>query len=570
MKTFIKIGTYYDKILYYNIENSNFYAIDESIEDPNIAFLKEESEFDRIKWLADAKITNDDEIKAIRMANAYILEQIAKEIVMQSKISKMQALEKAQKVIASRRRKRNQIISIVLLCTLFFHRDIINLGNNLKLKVQEGIDDYHHTHQNDDQHLNIFLESLDTNETLDAKVRLAIQSDLNTLVMSDIYIPDNVVKDIGTRISEYDFSNITEDSYIYILPYLIFGESNIVTNMVTEELDEYTNNRAISPSSILFGELIRGDHIKLLEDLFKYGSNSFIKDLAKTYNVSEDEINNLLSIIELVKALPNEARIDEYHQLLGNMIIDCLKGKSVSAYDQYLLSSQIFGGDNEVSNNIFADYNKITVINEDYKKYDLYFDPSSGVDFSLGVYYEKLTKLIKDKGGNLDYQDSDSRFLMYLLYLTHTNPWEYDEDMFTSINTYDEYASSIFSKICLSNTGTVNINPEFIYAYLSSGYINFSELVSATRAPFANEYSIILFREYYACLMEEIKDEDISYSSYEDKFNNIFKQIKNNDINLYNMLMDSLSLNKPLMDNMNLFPLNDDSNDIKKNVYLPN
>ncbi len=567
MNRLVKLGIYADKNLYYDIEKEAFYAIDAQLENTELAEKSEEE-------LESMRITAPDEVKALELANASMIEYLEKKEYLWTSIKKINAKIKAREKEQKKNRKKTQAVGLLMLALLIFKRELLLLGNTINDKVMDGIETYQDTHQNDDEHLEKFVSSLANNETISPQVRLSIQTDLYLLVESDAYIPNGRFKDICKRLEKLNFSRIDEDNYRTMLPYLLFGESNSLTKCISAQLDDKANCQELSKENLLFGELVAGNHDDFLTDLFTHDSRYVIKKMAEYYHVDEKEIEELLELISRYSqsdySIDSLAAKTTFHERLSNIIVDNTKRKtSITDYDHYILSSQIFDGEYTIYNNLFADYAVITVDDATYGSYDLYFDPESGLNLSYGVYYEKLVDLIKEKGNNLDYTDPDCRFLIYLINLAHIDCYDFNYDNFLECIKPEDLASKVLNNIFISNGGKVYMNGEFMFAYLSNKTMNLSEVIKEWQTPSTTFFSIALFQEFYKCLNIDIQEGNIPYEECRDKLAGILSAIEQKDQALYDILMKNINSDTSLINNIQLYPFRLEYNyeDIKKYSY---
>ncbi|MDE6292819.1 MAG: hypothetical protein K2L98_03975, partial [Bacilli bacterium] len=270
--------------------------------------------------------------------------------------------------------------------------------------------------------------------------------------------------------------------------------------------------------------------------------------------------------------LKNELK-ESFYQKFGIIILDYYRDKDQSTYrkvDYLILSSQLFDGDFTVNYNMFS--NKIIIHHKDpvYGDYDLYYDTATGKDLSYSIYYGKLVELIKEKGENLDYNDPDSRFLIYLVTLAHDNLWESKYNEIAECKTAEDLAEKIMNNVFYGSYGKAKINPAFLYGYLSNGKINLSDIISEIRKPSDNVLSIALFKELDHCMRIDLDKGRISYDEYNAQLAKIYDLLKEKDEDLYEMLSTSIIYDTSFLSSIKLVPfeytLKD--GDIKKKYYI--
>lgn len=579
MSKYIYLGTNGNHLLYYNATKDEFYSAEPGYfdmeMDDDICILDEFPSPDQEAKEKAVLITNPYEIAALKSAYESIRiyedkeKRLKRDIKVLSKKSQEEALEK------EKRKKKAFYFSCIFMALIALQPQINSLVDDAGIKIENMIDDYRANHQNDEKHLDEFYKSVQKNTTMSDELKELFNSIFLTLVKSDAYLSDSQVRDICRRLEEFDFTYHNEKTYVYSLPYIIFGDNNYFNRLVTDALDESANNHEPTDLS-MFGMLNVGVSDKLLTSIFTGGEEAYIKELAKIYNTTEDNIQELLYTINNYRHTANKdfksSLKRKFNQNFGSILLDYYRDKEQGDYreiDYLILSSQIFDGDFTVNNNMFSDI--ITIHHKDatYGEYDLYYDSLTGEDISYRVYYEKLVELIKDKGNNLDYDDQDSRFLIYLVTLAYDDCWDYEIDEFINCKTAEDLAQKIINNIFYGRYSLVNINPSFLYSYFYNGQINLSDIISEINTPSNDALSLALFKEFDHCIRMDLNKKGLSHDEYNAKLTKIFNAIQKDNEDLYDLLMKSIIDDASLLSSLKLAPfeytLTD--NDIKKYNY---
>lgn len=560
MNKYIYLGTFGNRFLFYNETKDEFYSSEDEILNEEKAVL----------------INNPNEIKALKIAYESIKNYEKKEKDLNKAIKSLNKRDREEKLANNRRKNIFIFYSFITLTLIAFHSEIQTLASHLSETFEEVVDAYHMSNQNDEEHLNSFKSSIDANSTMSEDLKEIFKNIFANLVESDAFIRNHQVKEMCHRFKNFNFENYDESNYLNALPYIIFGENNGFNKLVSKSLAESASDLEPSEESLMFGLLnILGDGESLTQ-IFIGGKDNYIEDLAKTYNVSESEINDLLNLIISYSESKDEAARakikNEYYQKLGSMLLDYYRNKrDYSSIDYLTLSSQVFDGNFNINNNIFINQIVINVDNPTYGEYYLYYDAKTGEDISYLVYYEKLVELINNKGNNLDYDDPDSRFLIYLMYLTYTDSWDFEYYEFEDINTSEDLAKKFINNIFYGSYGRVSVNPAFLYAYLSNGKINIPDIIGEVKNLETNAFSVALFKELDSCIRIDLNKSNMSYDDYNEVLVKKLDNLKENDENLYNLLMNSIVDDTSFFTEFKLSPFTYtlSSGDIKKYIYEP-
>lgn len=564
MSKYVYLGTKGKQELYYNETKDEFYSAEKGYfafeMDKDICLLDEFKSRDQDEKEKAVLITDPNEIKALKCiyANKKAYENKKRKLKKAIKNLNKKAEEATKEQY--KRNKRAFYFSVIFLTYVLLQPKMPFLVDAASTKMEELLDDYHVNHQNDEAHLASFYESVQKNSTMSDDLKEVFNSIFLNLVKSDAYITDSKVRAICHRLENFDFKNYNESTYSNTLPLILFGEDNSFNSLVSTALDESANNRE-ETDAYLFGLLNIGQDDKLLTSIFTGGEDAYIENLARIYNTKEDNIRDLLNTIRLYKKalnpdLKNELK-ESFYQKFRIIILDYYRDKDQSAYrevDYLILSSQLFDGDFTVNYNMFSD--KIIIHHKDpiYGEYDLYYDAKTGKDMSYSIYYGMLVELIKEKGENLDYNDPDSRFLIYLVTLAYSDLWESELDEFANCQTAEDLAKYIINNVFYGNHAKVDINPAFLYGYLSNGKINLSDIISEINRPNNDALSIALFKEFDHCLRIDLDKGDISYDKYNAKLTKIYDILKEYDENLFELLSTSITYDTSFLSSIKLVP----------------
>lgn len=586
MSKFVYIGGINDKYIYYSEDRDEFYAVDENF----FAFEAERdfevpSDFftpEQLEKLASVRVTDEHQLKSLMFM--YKLLKKYQKIEIFYKV-KDKIREKKESISPEMRKDMSMYFATSCIFTIIAIIVYLNtepLRERLADTYKETVDKYHYEHQNDEENLNSFYDAIEANSTISEEVKSALKADFKVLVESDIYISHNIipkkygVKGICTRITSTDFTNYDESNYIEILAYILLHNKDTVAISLARQLDECANNREPSLESLIFGSIYTDDKTKLLTDIFNYGTDKYIDDLAEYYNVDKKKIKELIDLIdEYSKAESSEEKesaknsfYDKLAIIFSNYYRD---NKNVKEIDKYILASQVYNGEFKYSNNLFNNTFTITYNDPTYGTYNLYFDTQTNTDISQAVYFEKLVELIKEKGNNLDYNDPDCRFLLYLTTLACEDDLYYHYDEVTNCITPEELALVIYDRVFSVNTGFANLKPQVLYAYFSNGTICVEDIYREFNIPDDNAFSLALFVEYDKCLRKDIEEGNLSEEDYQKRLETILKWVSKDGEEIYNILTDALNTNSALFSELKLYPFTYSyaNEDIKEYMYVP-
>lgn len=585
MNRFICIGGYGKKYIYYYKERDEFY-ISDAYSFSEFEYPEIDEEFEIVKFtdeqekkLKETKVTDENLIKELR---EYYEKYKKDEELHQKNLKRVRnRIEKYKKNYEKKNRLIKQLrYGITIAGTLAIASVLTKeIRANIVNKIYDGIYVNHLANQNDEKHLTLLKDALNSNETINDELKSLLNADIDLLIERDIYISDILkFEDICNRLKETDFTNYNVDNYQDLLAKILFNKENIIPISLAYQLDEAANNKEASELSLLFGSLTSGVDADLINDYYFYGENKFISDLAKHYEVSNSELKNLLNLLSSYYEASNpdekSSYANEFKKKFSFILTNYYRHKwGSNNLDKYTLASQIFNGEFTLKNNLFLDYTVITYDDSNYGTYDLYFD-RNGVDISPSIYYEKLVNLIKEKGNDLDYQDKDCRFLMYLVIMCYDDGLYSDYEYLTSSTTPEELADKIMATV-FSSDGFTDQRVQVLYSYFTSGFLDSYAIAREVGSPHPDALSLAFFQEFYRCLMLDhengyLSDEDFAwYNDYLDRliFNDTIRSKE--QYAGYNILADILGTDESLFASLKLYPFTYSytPGDIKKYIY---
>lgn len=583
MYKFVYVGGIDGKYIYYSEERDEFYIVDENffaveaekdIEVPFAFFTPEQ-----LEKLASVRVTDEHQLNTLRYAYKLLKKYQKREVLHRDKIK-----EPKEAISPEMRKDMSKYIATSCIFT------IIAIIAYLKTEPQrerlvdtfkEKVDEYHYEHQNDEDNLNSFYIAIEANSTISEELKNVLKADFKVLVESDIYIPHNImpkkygVEGICTRIEATDFTNYDESNYVDVLAYILFQNKDTVATSLAHQLDECANNRESSLESFVFGSLYIDDKTKLLTDIFNYGTDKYIDDLAEYYNVDKKKIKELIDLIGVynkAESLEEKESVEAlFYAKLAIILSNYYRDKNIKEIDKYILASQVYNGEFKYSNNLFSNTFTVTYNDPTYGSYNLYYDTQTNTDISQAIYFEKLVELIRAKGKKLDYNDPDCRFLLYLTVLACDDKLYYYYDEVTNCTTPEELAHVIYDRVFSINTGFTNLKPQVLYAYFSNGTICVEDIYREINIPDDNAFSLALYAEYDKCLRKDIEGGNLSEEDYQYRLERILEFLSRNGEEAYNILINALNNNISLFSELKLYPFDFyyASEDIIKYILIP-
>lgn len=594
MNRYVYIGSYIEKgeekKIYYNAILDKFYAV------PADFFDKQK---DGLEYLDDLipEDFEDPDIKPYEITNKSELQGLKSVVNFNARIDREDTKEKqnnaSKKNIenGSKEKRKHHYKKAILGCVFVIAACyLMTLAYKpYEKEIKEHIDVLAESLENREatkaRYLDKVTEAIKDNSTIADDIKILWTNDFTYLFNDELFITNSQVADITKRISEGDFQDVNSDNYILELSRVIFGDDYSIYVGLTNQLDDMANEkeRIIPLDSNLFGYLSLGVQKELLKDTIIFGKDKYIEVLANTYGVSGDEIKELTDLLDRYYHSTGKLQ-DDYYSLyiekLGNILIKYYKKKGIlSEYEQFVLVSDIYNvgiysaadvfKTVEINNNLFNDMVVVTVRDNVYGHYNLYFDSITHANITTAFYLEKLAELIKNKGENLDYQDPDSRFLVYLFTLSEKNTLRDEEkkELFTSTD-----ACELADYITLSIFDTydyIRMNPEFAYSYFSNGQINYDEMFSEINDVSRDTLSMAIFIEYERCLRHEVLDGNLSEEKYREQYEEILRKIALYNTELKKIVEDAINSEEPIFKSFNI-PLKDSEcidEAIKKYTY---
>mgnify|MGYP001079286733 FL=1 len=587
MNRYVYIGSYIEKgeekKIYYNAILDKFYAV------PADFFDKQK---DGLEYLDDLipEDFEDPDIKPYEITNKSELQGLKSVVNFNARIDREDTKEKqnnaSKKNIenGSKEKRKHHYKKAIAACYL-----MTLAYKPYEKEIKEHIDVLAESLENREatkaRYLDKVTEAIKDNSTIADDIKILWTNDFTYLFNDELFITNSQVADITKRISEGDFQDVNSDNYILELSRVIFGDDYSIYVGLTNQLDDMANEkeRIIPLDSNLFGYLSLGVQKELLKDTIIFGKDKYIEVLANTYGVSGDEIKELTDLLDRYYHSTGKLQ-DDYYSLyiekLGNILIKYYKKKGIlSEYEQFVLVSDIYNvgiysaadvfKTVEINNNLFNDMVVVTVRDNVYGHYNLYFDSITHANITTAFYLEKLAELIKNKGENLDYQDPDSRFLVYLFTLSEKNTLRDEEkkELFTSTDAC-ELADYITSSI-FDTYDYIRMNPEFAYSYFSNGQINYDEMFSEINDVSRDTLSMAIFIEYERCLRHEVLDGNLSEEKYREQYEEILRKIALYNTELKKIVEDAINSEEPIFKSFNI-PLKDSEcidEAIKKYTY---
>lgn len=370
------------------------------------------------------------------------------------------------------------------------------------------------------------MSSLKGNKTVDPLMKKGIEFLINSFTkeiisQEEIYIDKYI--NINKRIADYDFSNLTimagANDYIDMMCDIFCGNRFIESKMLMRQFYEQLMGLEISDASKIFGYLnvpVKGNVVNSISDA--RNSRKDYVDVLKEASLLTDE--EILDILECLEKYNNKSITKEvmYLKLRHILIPSLTQNYNHWNIDKLALISEIFDGPVSITNNIFSDQYNILYKDSEYGDYKMYIDKATDISLDYKYYHDKLTKLLEEKGNNLDYEDQDTRFLVYLYTLMRLSN-RYDDVIFEN-KTPGELAT------LMMEDGLYSVNKKFIYAYLTNGTINFEDLFSSIRLYNLDALSLAMFQEVNICLREELAARKLDPVEYNDFLMNMIDNLQ--------------------------------------------
>lgn len=539
---------YYDQVLdkFYRLPYDDLRKVGEGFEYTDEFF----SEKFEDSYIREYEITNPDELKALKAILDFKKEKEKVQETFssspndnQTEVIKKENTEEATIEDEKKNKpyKKAIIGSIIVLaaCYALYHA-YTKYERPIKAKINSGIETLSNKEETKDKYLEKISDAIILNNSIPDDIKTLWINDFTCLFNQDIFMLKSHHNKIVNRLNEGDFSNLNEDNYISTLSRVIFGDDYSIYLGITHQLDDVANKKdRDSTNSILFGYLSLGIDNDLLKETLLLGKDQYINILAQTYDVTSEEIEELTNLLDKYYCASDEdknAIYLEYTKKVGDILTYYYLTKDkISECDRFILASDIYNRDAldtdaasksvEINNNLFNEYIIVKVRDNTYGNYNLYFDPESGYDESIPFYRDKIIELFEAKGSNLDYNDPDARFLVYLYVLSYKDTFFMEEkkELFTS-ETSEDLALHIMRTV-FNEFDDVKVNIEFLYGYLSNGKINFDEMFKEIGYFGSDSVSVPLLIEYLRCLNYEVLDGRLSETAYQEQWEKFKKGI---------------------------------------------
>ncbi|MDE6141136.1 MAG: hypothetical protein K2G03_00895, partial [Bacilli bacterium] len=382
-----------------------------------------------------------------------------------------------------------------------------------------------------------------------------------------------------------NFHDITEDNHIFALSKIIFDDDYSIYLGLTYQLDDMANEKdaIYNFDSYIFGYLSLGVKKDVMKETVLFGKDKYIDILAETYNVTPKEIKELTDLLDNYYHSSKEEQskiYQEYVKKLGDILVRFYQTKGkLNEYEQFVLVSDIYNSKIvsaadilktvDINNNLFNDLIVINVRDISYGNYNLYFDSKTHADITTLIYQEKLIDLLKNKGENLDYDDPDARFLVYLYVLAYEDKFTMKDrkELFSSPNA-EELARYIIESN-FDNDYAIEMHFEFLYGYFSNGKINFREMIDEIYGFSDDALSISLFIEYERCLKHEVLEGRLSEDAYQEQYDKLKERIAWGNDEIIEFVENAINNDESMFTDFNLpFSNIEYANDeIKKYTY---
>lgn len=568
---FILIGTHKTSDKTFNIlcdeDSLRFYALAEEADDEEeLEYLYDLMSDKSIQEVIEEKlkpyeITNPNMIEALKCAY-----RTKKEYDLTQAIKKLGAKAKVERT----RKNRRKNISYLLILALFGTGFVGDYANSLAVKHHKEAIEESLTNEKEFENYDAIGWALTDNETISNELREVLFNDFNTLVFSDTPMIENRRNKIIKRLENYDFTNLDKTNYQSALEYILFKDSNILNYCFISSLDECANDLPNSEGTIMFGALTYPFKDEVKNILFVSGEKECIKLLANHYNVTEEEIEEIISLIELYTNSTDEDEkvniYETYQKRLAELLTTYYKNKEeITQFDRYVLASTIFGGDYIITNNVFNEHIWVTHSSDNYEKYTKYYNRYSGEDESMSIYKRKLESLIEKKGSNLDYNDPDCRFLLYLYNFCFQDTFSDRNKDLLSVSSKEELANLIVSRLFVEDdTSFIYIKKEFIYNYFTSGKICEEDIINLVRRLDRDTLSAALYVDTINCLKKEEYINIQDYLQYIEQELNVLKF----EEDLYYQVLNSLQNGESLFSEFSILPQYQDYKDPNIKKYI--
>lgn len=541
------------KYIYCDERTMRFYAMDESFtnEDDGLEYLYDLMEEDyEDEHMQPFRIKNPDMIKALTFAyKARKLMGVRQK--QEEAYKRLNEQDKIQKVKKSRRHMAVWLCFLLLATNqIVYAAASYYFNNKTKAAIEESL-----TEDKQFENYDAFGWALTDNETLSDDLREVLFSDFNRLIFSDTPILEKDRDKIIKRIEKYDFSNLDRSNYLDALEYILFGKENTIASGVASSLDRCANGDLDPSVSGMFGELTVAFDKNMLDVIFINGASNFKESLANIYGVEKKDIDDALFLLEsYINSTDEEEKANYYilyQEKVASFLSSYYKNKAeLTEFDKLILASQIFGGDYYIDNNVFDAYIKVTHSSDDYESYTKYYDKTTKEDTSMFIYQGKLTKLIEEKGTNLDYNDPDCRFLLYLYALCYEdNLAYYNKELFDCTS-----AQALTNKIINSvfdEEGFTTVKKEFIYNYFTCGKVNGDDIRGCVSSLYDDAFSVSLYVDIVNCLKKEDYIPEGYYSGYVERE---LRCLERENTELYNEAVNALENGESLFDKLSLLP----------------
>lgn len=540
-----------EKYIYCNEEKMKFYATDDMID-----FSDAPGNFRYIREKLRASEVTDQNLK-----NTLIIAYVAKKNSKKNNIIK----RKLRRIKMTRKKLAIGAALILIATSPLIYKTTKQILNNKTEKELELSLDENKQFENYDT----FGAAISSNMSISNNFKERLFKDFNALVFSDTQMLDKTRDEIAKRLKEYDFYDVTYANYDDALAYILFGKKSTINKCYAISLDRYANQEDDS-IACLFGTLNIPMKNDITSDILVYGDDYYIDYLKDFYNVSKKDIKEIITLFEeILNEYDPEHRAALYNKCqskISKLLTNYYKSKEeINDFDRHILVSDVFNGSYQVYDNIFSYYIKITHSSEEYESYTKYYDHRTHTDMSMYVYEKRLIDLINEKGTNLDYNDPDCRFLLYLYLLCYQDDlYYYNADLF-NITSPDELARIIIKDAFSDEYGYVNTNKEFIYTYFTCGKIRARDLLRAISCHNSDTLSVALYVDLLNCLK---KENYIDLTEYDEEIERSLRIIKKENEELYNEAIEALNNGTSMFGKLSFYPSYQEYNNNEVKKYI--
>lgn len=336
------------------------------------------------------------------------------------------------------------------------------------------------------EYLRVILKE---NKTISEENREELCALLTPLAKVDVDM--SFIANLSLRLKSYDFStcSLKENYAISILEDLLAVSDN---GFLARELYCYRNSKAPqSTKDYYISMILTYDE----EALVKMLNGQSLSSVLRSLGYSKEDFNDL--------------------DVLREKVMQNMNKRVLVEFDNYVLLSELFNGDYQITSNIFAEYTKIFIESEQY-----YFYFKEGENINDEIYKEKIKALVNKERKEIDYKNQDDRFLVYLYANSILTDW------YSYLTVEDMLIDGVYNDTSLNI-----IDKEDVYRYFTTGELNESHLSVVPYLIYSDQY-FPLMQELALCFQEEEKEGRLS-ASFVEEFITYIDNILYDNIELY-------------------------------------